>query len=364
MRPRAALAALLACRCSGAAAQQAAAGDAGQASQGAALQASAADGAWQSADWQSSEWASADGESSDWDYACSVPLSLGEAELAFVDQPGDTSEARLERAAAFAGAHGLDLDGGCASAVCVAALLVSAVDSTVCAALFRARVVFVHVGFSCVVAGVLRHNGMRGAAFPFDWSVSSLDAVNGAIGCALRANDAGACADGWFARLRFDTPSRRIGDWTASGGGSSSAAETIVVLPAVSFVAGHVDGTHTPVLFSHDFAAAAAADVSRVFAKYARRFRRLARLLRRGGGPRVYLVLYPVTEKEQETLTDYQRAVYANVGVDGDALLDGVVGARQRDVAALRSLVADRPHVSVVDLNTAVHTAKHVAAGR
>ena len=95
-------------------------------------------------------------------------------------------------------------------------------------------------------------------------------------------------------------------------------------------------------LYPHDYVDAAdAVDRARVVAKYAHRYRRLACLLWRGGGPRVYLVLHPGDEKGEEVITDWQRMIFADVGVDGDALVDAVLGARARDVAALRSFVAD-----------------------
>ncbi|KAJ1446134.1 hypothetical protein M885DRAFT_578112 [Pelagophyceae sp. CCMP2097] len=318
-----------------------------QASQAAALQAAAADAAqsslqsadgqtsdWQSADWQSSAWASANGQTSDWGYACSVPVSLGSEALAFVDRPGDAFAARLARAETFADAHGLNLGGGCASSKCAAALLVEAADRTVCAALLCAGVAFVSVGFTCLAASVLLHNGARGAAFPFDWNVLLLDAVNAAVSCALRADDAGTRAEEWFAQLRID----RTDDWAASDGGVERNRR----------------------LTGHFLDAADAGDRARVVAKYARRYRRLARLLRRGGGPRVYLVLHPGDEEGEEVLTAWQRRVFANVGIDDDALFDAVFGKRARDVAALRSLVADRPHVSVVDLSEALQIIKRV----
>ncbi|KAJ1453433.1 hypothetical protein M885DRAFT_524359 [Pelagophyceae sp. CCMP2097] len=305
-------------------------------------------------DWESSDWASADGQSSDWGYTCSVPVALGAAELTFVDRPGDAYEARLERAETFAGAHGLEVGAGCASTACVAALLVEDVDGTICAQLLRAGVVFVPVGFTCLVAGVLRHNGARGAAFPFDWNISPLDAVNAAVSCALRADDAGTCAEEWFSQLR-------VISWTPSSG-SIEDAQTLSVSHAldvpvpvpVSAVDGDADGDGTHVLFPHDFLDAADfADRASVVAKYARRFRRLARLLRCGGGPRVYLVHYA----EPAHNVDWTRTMFDKVCVDGNAVVDAVAGARNRDVEALRSLVADRPHVSVVDMDAALEIA-------
>mmetsp|Transcript_4329 Transcript_4329/g.15921 ORF Transcript_4329/g.15921 Transcript_4329/m.15921 type:complete len:244 (-) Transcript_4329:192-923(-) len=145
--------------------------------------------------------------------------------------------------------HGPNLGGGCASPACVAQLLVQGIESTVCAQLFRAGVVFVPVGFSCFPAGVLRHNSTRGAAFPFDWNVSPLAAVNVAIACALRAEDAGNCAEAWLADVRFDAPSRCRIDlkglpWVSDGG--ANATERWAT-PAVVFAAG-ANGAKTPML--------------------------------------------------------------------------------------------------------------------
>ncbi|KAJ1461889.1 hypothetical protein M885DRAFT_558334 [Pelagophyceae sp. CCMP2097] len=296
------------------------------------------------------------------DYVCSVPVRIGGAEIEFMDRPGDLPAARLANAAAFAGANGLAMGGGCDAPGCVAAMLVADVDGTVCAKLFRAGITFVPVGFSCYTTFVLADDlNARGAAFPFDWNNSPLDAVVSAVECAFVAEDAASCAADWYTDLlsscNAPPPASNyadVGNWAPSGlcdGARHDGAQA-----------------HVPrMTFPNDFVKGAdAADFERVFSKYIRRFRRLAKILHDSSGAHVYLVHPSMAEGEaQDAAWRIDTAAHA---LNGDGRRFSRITAAQAsletDVAALRSLIADRPHVHAVSLGEAVRIIEQIAGVR
>ncbi|KAJ1452293.1 hypothetical protein M885DRAFT_527317 [Pelagophyceae sp. CCMP2097] len=324
---------------------------------------------WRSKDWQTSDWATAEG--ANWGYTCSVAVDVDEMKLMFMDGPIDSYEERLQRAKRFAVDFNLQFGGGCADADCAAALIVAAVDATACAKLLRAGVVFIPVGLSCAAAYALRDSDARGAAFPFDWNISPLDAVNDAISCALRN---GTCAADWFSHLRFDSASIGGDSFTLSSGLGIVESDTDFfqtnVVPALADVSGHFGKAR--VLFPHDFLEAHFVhggydfeELERVVSKYDRRFRRLARLLRRGGGPAVYFVVQQKVSMDavgDRGFNEWQRTVLDNFGVDKEAFTGAATFAR--DVDTLKSIVSDLPHVRVVDVAGAYEIIDRVISGQ